>query len=273
LRPKFVALEECLDCSHIRAQLEISEEEIRALYQSGYFRGQEYADYVGDAQTHRRNFRYRLKLLRRWAKQWEPSFEIGCAYGYWLECLSAAGIRCAGVDICTEGVAHAQEKLGQKATLGDFLTLPLRPGEYASFCLWDTIEHLKYPERFVARAAELLPPGGWLFLSTGDIGSRMARWRGAQWRMIHPPTHLHYFTRQSLATLCQRYGLEVRQVRSLPIYRSLRSILSGLAILGRGGMQRLARWSQAWTPRFLQDGLGLWLDLGDIMLLAAQKPA
>jgi SAM-dependent methyltransferase len=271
LRRKFKALEECGDCGHVRAMLDIDEAELHALYQSGYFRGREYADYVGEAETHRRNFRYRMTLLRRWAGDFGPSFEIGCAYGYWLECLTAHGMRCAGVDICMEGITHAREKLGQNARLGDFLTLPLRCGDYASFCLWDTIEHLKHPERFITRIAELLPPGGWLFLSTGDIGSRLARWQGARWRMIHPPTHLHYFTHRSLATLCQRHGLAVRHVRSLPIYRNLRSVLGRLAVLGRGGLQWLAQWGQVWLPDQVHDKLGLWLDLGDIMLVAAQK--
>ena len=58
-------------------------------------------------------------------------------------------------------------------------------------CLWDTIEHLAEPEAYLEKIAKSLPVGGWLFLTTGDIGSPMARARGSRWRMIHPPTHLY----------------------------------------------------------------------------------
>ena len=60
--------------------------------------------------------------------------------------------------------------------------------------MWDTIEHLKRPDLFVQKAAADLRPGGLIALTTGDIGSLNARLRGARWRMIHPPTHLHYFS-------------------------------------------------------------------------------
>ena len=46
-------------------------------------------------------------------------------------------------------------------------------------------------------------------MTTGDIGSLMARWRGARWRQIHPPTHLHYFSKLTLAQLLERHGFTV----------------------------------------------------------------
>jgi SAM-dependent methyltransferase len=198
-------------------------------------------------------------------------FEVGCAYGFWLEFLSEKGIPCAGIDVCTEAVAYAARELGQHASAGDFLDLKIELGQYEAFCMWDTIEHLPHPELFVERIARLLPPGGWFFATTGDIGSRLAQRRGPRWRMIHPPTHLQYFSRDTLSRLLIGHGLQVRAVRSVPVYRNLRSVLANLQVLGGPTARRVAAVTDRIIPDRLQERVGVWLDLGDIMLVCAQK--
>jgi hypothetical protein len=69
----------------------------------------------------------------------ESIFEVGCAYGFWLEQAAAHGMRCAGVDICPEAAQHAAAVLGQNATSEDFLLKDIQPGEYQAYCMWDTI--------------------------------------------------------------------------------------------------------------------------------------
>jgi SAM-dependent methyltransferase len=267
----FRALRRCRDCGHVAADMDLPPALLRQLYSEDYFRGQEYGDYVADAAAHRRNARFRLRLLTRYAGRPRKVFEVGCAYGFWLECLSRAGIPSAGVDVCPEAVAYAADVLGQRAEAGDFLRLPLAAWAYDCYCLWDTIEHLAHPDAFVARIAELLPPGGWFAATTGDMGSVLARFRGPRWRMIHPPTHLHYFTRGSMARLLERHGLEPVVFRSLPVYRNLRGILSGLRILGRGLTRRLGAGLEAVLPVAVQERAGFWLNLGDIMFVIARK--
>ena len=51
--------------------------------------------------------------------------------------------------------------------------------------------------------------------------------------MIHPPTHLHYFSRATLERLLARHGFEVLRVEYPATTRSVRMILSGLLVLGR----------------------------------------
>jgi hypothetical protein len=66
-------------------------------------------------------------------------------------------------------------------------------------------------------ASRDLEPGGLLALTTGDIGSLNARLRGSNWRMIHPPTHLHYFSVQSITSLLKRHGIDTVHVIPSPI--------------------------------------------------------
>jgi len=262
----------CPNCGYVRARLGLDPRQAADLYSEDYFHGREYSDYCSEAELHRTNFQRRWAEITRVVGTPESVFEVGCAYGFWLECLSKHGVRSAGIDVCEAAVHYARDALGQQAVAGDFLSLSLEPGQFQCYCLWDTIEHLAEPERFVARIVELLPAGGWLLLTTGDIGSRLARWRGRRWRMIHPPTHLHYFSADTMRRFLGRHGLDVVSLESVPYYRNLRSVLANLQILGRGPARRLAAAAARLVPESLQQRCGLSVNLGDIMLACARKP-
>lgn len=262
---------QCGTCGHLRAGFDVDEETALSCYGSEYFHGGEYGDYLAEREVLRRNFARRFEDIDRITGGLDSVFEIGCAYGFWLELSSSRDVRAAGVDVCLDSVSYARDELGQDAVHGDFSDVAISPGQYDAFVMWDTIEHLAQPERFVARVAELLPPGGWLFLTTGDAGSRLALKRGPKWRLIHPPTHVHYFNRDTMERFLARHGLEVRSVYSAPIYRNMRGTLANLQTLGRGWIRKTAAAIAPLIPTAVQDRIGLWINLGDIMFVAAQK--
>jgi SAM-dependent methyltransferase len=261
----------CEACEFIRAADLPSPETLARLYGAGYFQGEEYADYLGDREVHRVNFRRRLDRIMAVAGRLESLYEVGCAYGLWLETAAERGIRVAGIDISVEAVRHARETLKLDASAGAFEDAAIAPGGFQAFCMWDTLEHLAHPERMVARIAELLPAGGWFFATTGDIGSSTARRQGPDWRMIHPPTHLQYFSRATLGRFLARHGLRVEQVESEPMCRSLQGTLAGLTLFGRGPLRAAARVAQVLVPDALARRVRFTTDLGDIMLVCARK--
>lgn len=269
--PRWDVLCHCRRCGFVRAANLLSAADVEGIYTEDYFSGEEYGDYLADREVHVRNFAARWRDMRRIAGEIPSVFEIGCAYGLFLEHASSQGAIAAGIDVCRPAVEHAAQRLGQRAIAGDFLSAPMAAGEYRAFCLWDTIEHLPHPEAVVARVVELLPPGGWLFLTTGDIGSPLARLRGRRWRMIHPPSHLQYFSRHSMRQFLERHGLEVVEIRSISVYRTLHSVLSGLRALGRGFSRTAAVLLSRTVPVGVQQRIGMEVNLGDIMLVAARR--
>jgi SAM-dependent methyltransferase len=271
-KPLFAILQQCDHCGFVRANLELGTREIALLYGEKYFRGNEYADYLAESDVHRRNFQRRFEEITAVAGRLESVYEVGCAYGLFLECLASHGIRCAGSDICEAAVDHARRQLRQQAAAGDFLVEPIPAGEYRAFCMWDTIEHLAHPEDFVARIYDLLPADGWFFATTGDIGSRVARRRGRHWRMIHPPTHLQYFSAATMRQFLERIGFNVVSLRSVAYHRNLRGTLANLQVLSRGPLRSAARIGARLIPQAIQRRVGVSIDLGDIMLVCARKP-
>ena len=103
-------------------------------------------------------------------------------------------------------------------------------------------------------------------MTTGDIGSLNARLGGRRWRLIHPPTHLHYFTRRSLLRLLDRHGFEPVYDRSCGFYRGADFTAYNLLVL---------RWRQTWLYELLKrlrmTRFDFYLDLGDIRYVVARR--
>lgn len=261
----------CSQCEFVRAADLPTPDELARVYGPGYFHGEEYADYLGDEPAHAQNFRARFARITAVAGRIESTFEIGCAYGLWLRTAAECGVRAAGVDISAEAVRYAADTLGLDARLGVFEDAPIRAGQFQSYCMWDTVEHLPHPETTVAKVSSLLPWGGWLFLTTGDIGSRLARREAERWRMIHPPTHLQYFSRETMRRFLARHGLEMAHIESTSVCRSLHGTLEGLKLFGSPPLRTSAGLASKFIPRAITTRLRFSLDLGDIMLVCARK--
>jgi SAM-dependent methyltransferase len=225
---QYPGLLRCASCGFITADANLSPDELTALYSEKYFSGEEYSDYVADRVTIQRNFNKRLRVLLRYVTD-APSkrlFEIGSAYGFFLDVARRNFKDVAGIDISAAAAAYARSELQLSVDQGDFLDYT--PHRIDVACMWDTIEHLQSPHVYIEKLAAHMPAGSKIAITTGDIGSWMARFRGRRWRQIHPPTHLHYFSRATLERLLNRYGFDVRYCGYDGAYRSLDMIAAVL---------------------------------------------
>lgn len=254
-------------CGFITAGMDVSFDELKRLYGKNYFHGDEYGNYIAEEESLKANFRGRLATLAACLSQPDQKslFEIGCAYGFFLDLARGRFQSVAGIDISEEGVRYAATTFGLDVSCGDYLDASLgRP--YDAFCLWDTIEHLAHPDRYIAKISREIAPGGLLALTTGDIGSLNARLRGSRWRMIHPPTHLHYFSVGTIGRLLDRYGFDVIHVEHPANLRTLGAVLYGILVL---------RWRMPGLYKAIAstklNGLRIPLNLFDIMYVIARR--
>jgi hypothetical protein len=108
------------------------------------------------------------------------------------------------------------------------------------------IEHLLDFKSYVARATELLRPGGILFISTPDIDSAQAKQLKEHWGLINDPAqkigHLRWFNRASMSYLARSSGLRMERCVNRgemiyhlprPAQRVLRRVLGTEPIKGR----------------------------------------
>ncbi len=254
----------CPTCALVFADAHLTAVELEQLYQRDYFFGDEYLNYREDKPYLQRNFRARIKTLRRFSPGGNL-FEIGCAYGYFLE-LAEKTWQVEGCDISAGACQDARSR-GLNATAGDFLNLPLKQAQCDVVALWDTIEHLARPDLYIAKASQLLKQGGILCATTGDIDSLVARTRGERWRLIHPPTHLYYFSRKTIEKMFAQYGLEIVHFGHVGYSRSVQQMLYSLLVLNRETKLRKGIYNVL-KPLF---SFPLYLNLYDIMFVIARK--
>jgi SAM-dependent methyltransferase len=219
---RYAGLLQCPTCHFITADVNLSSDELAKLYSEKYFSGEEYSDYIADRPTIQRNFTNRLRVLLRQVPNADRKrlFEIGSAYGFFLDVARPSFKDVAGIDVSADAASYARSELKLNVAEGDFLDHPLHESIDVA-CMWDTIEHLQSPHLYIEKLSANMPPGATIAITTGDIGSFMARFRGRRWRQIHPPTHLHYFSRLTLERLLNRYGFAVRYCGYDGAYRSL----------------------------------------------------
>ena len=258
----------CTSCSLMVCLEPPSPEEIELIYSEGYFRGEEYFDYLeansGIRQT--LNRRRREVLARVDAR--ERLLEVGCAYGYFLDSCRADFEDVVGIDISRDAVSHARDKLELDARVGDLVSASF-PGDWAdAVCMWDTIEHLTDPSGYLAETRRILKPGGMLFLTTGDLGSIVARVRGRRWRQIHPNTHYFYFSRDTISRLLDRLGFDSLEFRTSANIHRLDSVFYNLKIR----QNPLGRLGDIPLLKGVFSRVELSINLGDIMFVAARIP-
>ena len=264
----FDRLDKCRTCGFITFR-DFDEQALLDIYGDDYFAGAEYPDYVGQQDAMRKSMRRHLKQMDGYNPNRGSLLEVGCAYGLFLDEAKTHYECVAGVDICETPIAYAKQKLGLNVQCKGFQEIDFGDQRFDVICLWDTVEHLSAPEAYLEKAAHLLNKGGMVFLTTGDIGSFNARLRGPNWRQIHPPSHLHYFSKDTITRLLNRLELEVVGIETATYYHTAFNVFASLR-LRRGIGSRIASWSLALLGEKLARRLGIWINLGDIMFVAAQ---
>ncbi len=255
----------CADCGFVTVGEEIDSEKVSALYGREYFHGAEYADYVRDRPAIQRNFKARVETMLRYCGGGKL-LEIGCAYGFFLD-LVRDRFDCLGYDRVEAAVAYANQVLGLRAECKDLLADDsIAQGSLDVVTMWDVIEHLEQPERYLEKAGSLLKEGGYLFLTTGDIDSWNARWRKDRWRLIKIKSHLHFFSEKTMTRLLERLGLEVLEVSYPGYFRSIDQMLYNILVLGKN-QPRLYRLLSFFPWKTMA-----YINLFDIMCVVARRP-
>jgi hypothetical protein len=132
--------------------------------------------------------------------------------------------------------------------------------------MWDTIEHIADPAVYLDRAAQIMSRGGLIAITTGDIDSLVARVRGSHWRQIHPPTHLHYFSRKTLTELLRRKGFVVRYCGWDGQYRTLETMAYVVLMIKHHRPRLYHALKRSGLLRF-----AIYINLYDIIYVIAEK--
>lgn len=176
--------------------------------------------------------------------------DVGCATGRLLAHLKLRGWDVAGVEICEPAARFAREKRGLPVFVGTVEDSDYPPNSFDIIHFSHVIEHVPDPRIFLSRIHELLVPGGFVLIVTPNVGGIQARLFGRGWRSAIAD-HLNLFSHKGL----RRLLLKSR-------FRHVRKVSWGGLAAGTAPVP-LKRLADAAAKRF---------NLGDVMLVLAQKP-
>ncbi|MBA2567174.1 MAG: class I SAM-dependent methyltransferase, partial [Thermoleophilaceae bacterium] len=222
-------------------------------------------DYIEEEAGQRSTARQALERLERYVEP-GPLVDLGCWVGFLLAEARDRGWQPVGIEPSTFASRYARAQLGLDVRTEDLFAAELPVGRFQAVVMGDVIEHLPDPGRALERAAGLLGPAGALVLMLPDAGSRVARLLGARWWSVIP-THVQYFTRQSLGLLLARHGFEVVSRETNPKSFTVRYYLAktagysaSLARAATRVAERIGVSDRTWTP-----------DFSDRMLVVARR--
>jgi 2-polyprenyl-3-methyl-5-hydroxy-6-metoxy-1,4-benzoquinol methylase len=202
---------QCRDCGLGSAQT--SGFDPAAYYTEDYFSGRHadgYSDYRGAEPVLRREFAHSVDFIRRYRGNGKL-LELGCAYGFFLM-EATRHFEVAGIELASEAADHARRAgLNVLPGMADEANLR-RIGPVDVIVLFDVIEHLPQPRETLALCRQFLNAGGIVVITTGDFGSLMAKLAGVHWRLMTPPQHLWFFTRESMHRMSASVGFATERV-------------------------------------------------------------
>lgn len=146
--------------------------------------------------------------------------DVGCGLGAFVRLANRNGWKGRGIDLAEHAIDIGKAH-GIPVEPCNFFDLRADREEFDLISMFEFIEHVPAPGRFIAHARELLAPGGLLYLTTPNFRSLDRIMQGAAWPMINRE-HLTYFTPATLRSLVRRNSdLEIIYVRTSNVSLSL----------------------------------------------------
>jgi 2-polyprenyl-3-methyl-5-hydroxy-6-metoxy-1,4-benzoquinol methylase len=132
--------------------------------------------------------------------------DVGCSTGFVVEAARDKGWEATGIDLNPSAI-----EFGRSRGL-DLRTVALEdtgfaPRTFDAVSLFDVLEHLLDPRRTLSACADLLAPGGILFLYVPNFDSASRLLMGPNAHFIWPTHHLNYYTPTTIRDLMLRHSL------------------------------------------------------------------
>ncbi|MEN9726129.1 MAG: hypothetical protein RL434_495 [Pseudomonadota bacterium] len=147
--------------------------------------------------------------------------DIGCGNGDFLTLAREMGFRSSGCEPDPASVALCRAR-GLEVVEGDAHHPSLGEGSFEVITMNHVLEHVTDQARLLARALQLLAPGGRLWLCLPNPHALGRKTLGIAWKGFHPPYHLAIPTAAWVRTALEQAGFDaIRQVKRGPQSKGL----------------------------------------------------
>ncbi|EKD96185.1 MAG: methyltransferase type 12, partial [uncultured bacterium] len=224
-----------------------------------------YSDYEKEAESLKKSFKSRVDIIHKYCDS-GILLDVGCATGAFMEVASSKW-DVYGVDVSAYAIEQAKKK-NLEVFSGVLKDSPYIYQKFDVATLWDTIEHVSDPLETIQQLNEMTKPGSVVALTTGDVGSLVAKLSGKYWHLYNIPQHLSYFDKNTITRMFKESGFEVVEIIYPSIQLSLDYLLFRLVTFYKlkfaFNFYKLLKKTGILRPN-------LNINLYDIMLVVAKK--
>jgi 2-polyprenyl-3-methyl-5-hydroxy-6-metoxy-1,4-benzoquinol methylase len=153
-----------------------------------------------------------LDVYRRYVGR-DPiaALDVGAGGGHFVACCRRNALHADGVELSRASVRFAREALGVDLRQGNYLDLPVKPGQYDLLTFWGLLEYAPDPGAFLAAARrQLVPDKSMLVIEVPRSDSLclavQKEFARTVWRHAMPDSHMNLYSDASLATLFHDNG-------------------------------------------------------------------
>ncbi len=181
-----------------------------AIYQKDYYNNDfpkgGYSNYFQGMKINSRTFRKRLLKAEKKLSGQGLLLDVGCALGDCLEQAKDLGWdNPQGLEVSKYAVGFAKER-GLSVYQGDLFNHGFELNSFDLIMLQDMIEHTTNPIAQLTAAYQLLKPGGWIFITTPNVGGFWHKLLGSLWYHYKPTEHLTYFSLDTIKLALEKSG-------------------------------------------------------------------
>lgn len=229
----------CQNCGLLYTYPQPSKNIIAKLYNQDYFQSSNplelgYLDYFGEQKNLEKEAEYYLNIINKYLTLKNANlYEVGCAFGFFLNRAKKRGAKVSGVEISKYAAEIARNKFKLDVTTESFLKISSSK-KFDAIVMFTTLEHLSDPLVYLAKASKLLKPKGLLFISVPNASNFFAKITNKNWPGFQKiKEHNYFFTQKSISNLLNKSHFTIVNRSRAPFYCSLSFIAKKLAAYNR----------------------------------------
>ena len=146
------------------------------------------------------------------------SFDIGCAYGPFMQAASELGLNAFGTDISEDAVKFVQSDLRFPATISQFplidVTGEFGISQFDIVTMWYVIEHFRNLDSVLSKVSEITKKGGIFAFSTPSGEGVSIKTDARAFFKNSPADHFTIWEPSGAAKILKKYGFEVVKIVS-----------------------------------------------------------
>ena len=140
------------------------------------------------------------------------TLDLGCGGGFMAYALSFIAKSSTGVDINKNAITYAKNRFKRPHYFcSDFTALVQSEQKYDFVYSSEIIEHVSDVNLYMRVLQNLVKKGGYVYITTPDLGHEKVPVDITQWDVFCPPVHVQHFTRKTARVLFEKYGFEVQK--------------------------------------------------------------